>query len=467
MTPTHYLAVDLGASSGRVFLGTLEGDVMHMEALHRFETPLLERDGHLYWDAEALVREVEQGLRRGLDAAPDLRSVAVDSWAVDYVPLDRDGQPLRRPYAYRDRRTDGLMQKAFRTMPAAELFAHTGIQFLPFNTLYQVLADRRDTPDLHRRTACHLTIADYLNHRLGGRPVIEVSMASTTQLMDVHTRTWSEAVFRAFGLDPAAWPAIVPSGTPTGHVTAAPHVAVLAACSHDTACAVAAVPAGEGPGWAYISCGTWSLLGVERQVPLLGEAARTAGFTNEAGLDGTIRFLKNLTGLWALQECAREWGTVDWEALEREARAAAPPAFLIDLEDPRFLPRGGMEARLAGYLREHGQPVPGTRAGWTRLILESIAAGYRRTLDDLERLTGQPIDTIHLVGGGARNHLLCALTAHACGRTVVAGPEEATALGNLLIQARTLGDLPPGLTLRDVARRSSDLHVFHPTEQTV
>lgn len=470
--PPHYLAFDLGASGSRAVLGTLIDGAMRLEDLHRFSTPILEQGDHLLWDLDVLWDELRTGLQKALDVAPDLRSLSVDSWAVDYVPLDAKGVPLRNPYCYRDSRTDGVMASAFETLPAETIYAYTGIQFLPFNTLYQILADVQRDPQALRRVRLHLTVADYFNYRFSGRGVIEVSMASTTQLMDVHTRQWSDPLMRAFGLEPDQWPLIVPSGTRLGPVLHAPSVTAVATCSHDTGSAVAAAPATEARGnWAYISCGTWSLLGVERQAPLVIDDAREAGFTHEAGIDGTIRLLRNLTGLWALQECAREWrdqgAPANWRSLEEEARAAAPYQAFIDLEDPRFLPRGGMEYRLRAYCREHGLEAPVSRGRLVRLVLESIAESYRRALTDLQRLTGQTFEVIHLIGGGSQNSLLCQLTADATRSSVIAGPVEATALGNLLIQARTMGDLPEGLTIRDVAARSSRLHTYEPKYQTV
>lgn len=466
--PPAYLAFDLGASSGRAVLGRLQEGRMLLEVVHRFPTPLLETNGRLTWDHEALWDALQQGLHEAQAIAPNLRSVSVDSWAVDYVPLDQEGHVLRPPYAYRDPIRNTYMDKALQQVPADLIYAKTGIQFLPFNTLYQVLADQDLAPEEVAQTANRLLIADYFNHRFGGDPVVDLSMASTTQVMDARTQSWSHEVLQAFDLPEGGWPSIVPCGTRIGQLHGHPETAVIASCSHDTAAAVAAVPAHEADGlWAYISCGTWSLMGVEVKDPLLTQAAQQAGFTNEAGVDGTIRFLKNLTGLWALQECMRAWQaddpTLTYPDLLQSAAAMPSLGIIIDLEDPVFLPRGDMIERLQTYCHTHDQPIPKTHGDITRAILENIARSYRRTLQVLEALFNTRIDPIHLVGGGSQNGLLCQLTADACQRTVIAGPVEATALGNLLVQAQTLGDLPTGMTARAVARASSNLTTYSPT----
>jgi rhamnulokinase len=472
VAPT-YLAIDLGASSGRAVLGTLDGDRMETREVHRFRTPLVEEGEHLYWDAEALWEEVRAGLARALEVAPALRSVSVDSWAVDYVPLGADGAALRRPYAYRDQRTRGRLEQLFRRIRPESLYAVTGIQFLPFNTLPQVVADLADEPETVARTATRLLIADWVLYRLSGAAVAERTIASTTQLYDVHAGAWADAVIRAVGDDPARWPRLVAPGTTLGSVrpdalpAGAPHApAVVATCSHDTAAAVAAVPADAATSWAYVSSGTWSLVGAELPSPVLGPAAMAAGFTNEVGLDGTIRFLKNRTGMWVLEECVREWGEAGerptWAALFAEAGAAAGGGAPVDLNAPPFGERGGMVAKLDAACRALGAPVPETRAALVRLVLDSLADSYRRTLDELDGLTGRRTEVVHVVGGGARNDLLNQLTADACGRRVVAGPDEATVLGNLLAQARALGDLPPGVSVRDAARSSTRVTEYLP-----
>ena len=466
--PYAYLAFDLGASSGRAMLGRFDGHRMQMEEVHRFPTPLLEEGERLYWDLDAIWPALQEGLRRAHEAAPRLRSLSVDSWGVDYVPLDGEGRPVRRAHCYRDPRTQGMLDKAVTRVPAGELYGTTGIQFIAINTLYQILADQEFTPDLFAQTANRLLVADYFNYRFSGRAAAEVSLASTTQLYDPQHKTWATGLMQRFGIPPQSWPEIVPSGTRLGQSKIqhpASKIEVVASCSHDTACAVAAVPAEEhGPPWAYLSSGTWSLLGVELPEPMLTEAARQAGFTNEVGVGGTIRFLKNLTGLWVLQECEREWkdagATFDYATLLREAEAAPPTDGFVDLNEARFGLRGDMQGKLAAYCREHGLAVPSSRGATVRLILESLAETYRQTLRVLEDLLGRRIEVLHVVGGGSRNALLCQWTADACCCRVVAGPAEATALGNLLVQVQAMDDLPPGVSIRDIVRNSSDLRVF-------
>jgi len=462
---SRYLAFDLGASNSRALLGTLKDGEMTLEEIHRFTTPIIEKGDRLFWDEATIWQELQYSLKKAYQEASDLRSLSVDSWGVDYVPLQRNGLPARNPYCYRDPRTTGIKEGAFEIMSAEEIYTLTGIQFLSFNTLYQLLADQKEDSQALMEVWQHLTIADYFNYRFCGNVVIEVSMASTTQLMDVTSKQWSQTLMSSFGLKTKSWPAIVPSGTALGSVSGRESVEVIASCSHDTGSAVAATPVQGGQGWAYISCGTWSLIGVERTEPLLSASVREAGFTHEAGLDGTIRFLKNLTGLWVLQECVRDWrkkGPVDWTDLVEEATRARSVTKPIQLDDSCFLARGGMESRVRNYCFEHGIPMPENRGDLVRLILESIAQSYCDTLLDLEELTGQEIETVHLFGGGSQNRLLCQLTADLSKKRVIAGPVEATALGNLLIQARTLGDLPQGKTIREVSAQSSQLQTYLP-----
>ena len=472
----RYLAVDLGASSGRVVLGTLEGDVMHLEELHRFVTPLVEDGGHLYWDIERMWDEIRLGVARGLNHGRAIRAISVDSWAVDYVPLDTAGEPLRRPYSYRDPRTTGRMERAIELAGGREaLYDRTGIQFLSLNTLPQVIADIEDEPEIARSSATRLLIAEYFLYRLSGQQVAELTNASTTQVMDVRTGAWSKELIRAIIDDAWRWPRIVPPGTILGSMRpelvpegVANVPLVVASCAHDTASAVAAVPASGEHTWAFISSGTWSLVGMELSAPVLSEAAREAGFTNEAGLDGTIRFLKNRAGMWVVEELRREWegdeqqGTHQSHAELFAAAAAAPSqGYTIDLNAPEFAGRGDMVRKIAVACAALGFTAPQAHGAIARLVLESLATSHAEALDALEAVTGTRVEDVHIVGGGARNDLLNQLTADRTGRRVLAGPEEATVLGNLLVQARTLGDLPSGVSVREAARRSS-----HITEYT-
>ena len=468
-----YLAIDLGASSGRVVLGTLDGDVMRLEEIHRFQTPLVERGAHLYWDTEAMWADIRLSLARAFESGAAIRSVSVDSWAVDYVPLDLHGAALRRPYSYRDPRTAGRMATAMELAGGADaLYDRTGIQFLELNTLPQVVADIRDEPGCVWETATRLLIAEYFLYRLSGVKVAEATMASTTQLVDARTGEWAPELIQAIGDDRNRWPRIVPPGTVLGPllpelvpagIERAPMV--LACCAHDTASAVAAVPAtGERP-WAFISSGTWSLVGMELDAPVLTASAREHGFTNEAGLDGTVRFLKNRAGMWVLEECRREWeeqgSRYSHEAIFRTAAESSSPGVVVDLNAPVFAGRGDMVRKLTDACVARGVNAPTTHGGFVRLILESLAASHASALEELEAVTGTHVDDVHVVGGGARNALLNQLTADRTGRRVLAGPEEATVLGNLLVQARALGDLPPGVSVRDAARRSSRITEFH------
>ena len=474
-TSLSYLAIDLGASSGRAVVGTLDGDQIRLDEVHRFQTPMVERGDHLFWDLEVLWREVETGLRLALAADPQLRSVSVDSWAVDYVPLGADGRPLRDPYAYRDERTQGQMEAVHARIPAADLYSRTGLQFLPFNTIYQVAADLELEPHVVAQTKTRLLIADYLLYQMSGHAIAERTMASTTALFSARTGNWDSDLIRRLGDDPARWPRVVESGTALGLLRAdllpegfeGDPPMVVAACSHDTGAAVAAVPAAGDAPWAYISSGTWSLVGLELADPVLTDAAREANVTNEAGIGGTIRFLKNRTGFWVLEECIRDWEEADgarpeYATLAAEAAAAPSTGKTVDLNEPQFGLRGDMLDKVNDALRQRDVPVPETRGGLVRLILESLAESYRRVLVELETLTGQPVEVLHIVGGGAYNELLNQLTADACGIPVVAGPAEATALGTLLVQAYALGDLG-ARSVREVVCASTDLKTYAPS----
>ncbi|MFC0541085.1 rhamnulokinase [Kutzneria chonburiensis] len=412
---TSYAAVDLGASSGRVMLGRVEADTLSLQEVSRFSYRPTVRDGALRWDAALLRRSVEDGLR-GLD----VRSVGIDSWAVDYGLLDSSGELLADPVCYRDSRTDGIVDQVLGVVPAHELYGLTGIQILPINTLFQLVAD-----PLAQRASHLLLIPDLVAYWLTGELGAEHTNASTTQLLDVHTGQWATGLLSRLGLPTSIFPPLRQPGSPIGGN-------LVTVGSHDTASAVHAIPASTDR-FGYISCGTWSLVGVELDRPVLTADSLAANFTNEAGVGGTVRFLRNVMGLWLLEESLRVWG-VDRDPLLRAA-ASLPRRSIIDPNAPEFLPPGDMPARIIAACRDSGQPIPVDPPEIVRCILDSLASAYRSTLLDAQRLSGKEIDVVHLVGGGSRNSLLCQLTADACRLPVLAGPVEATALGNLLVQA--------------------------------
>ncbi|MBL1103965.1 rhamnulokinase [Streptomyces sp. 5-8] len=441
-----YAAVDLGASSGRVMVGRVGPDSVELSEAHRFPNRPVRVPEGLRWDVLALYGGVLDGLR----AAGPVDSVGVDGWAVDYGLLDADGALLGNPVHYRDTRTEGVAEKVWATVPASELYAATGIQHAPFNTLYQLTAARSTAQ--FARAARVLLIPDLLTYWLTGELGTELTNASTTQLVDPRTRTWSSEVAERLGIDLGLFAPLRQPGDPAGTLRPevlaetglAGPVPVTAVGSHDTASAVAAIPASVER-FAYICTGTWSLAGLELSAPVLTEESRAANFTNELGLDGTVRYLRNIMGLWLLQECVRAWGGPDLGLLLREAAGVPALRAVVDAGDEAFLAPGRMPQRIAEACRASGQPVPATRAEVTRCILDSLALAHRRAVLDAQRLADRPVDVVYLVGGGTRNALLCQLTADACGLPVVAGATEAAALGNVLVQARAhglAGDLP-------------------------
>jgi rhamnulokinase len=436
MSEAMFAAVDLGASSGRVMTARVGPGVLELDEIRRFPNRPVRVNGTLHWDVLGLYGNVLDGLRA---APPGLASAGIDSWAVDYGLLDANGSLLRNPVHYRDSRTDGVMERVRAALGDDLLYRASGLQFLPFNTIYQLVAD-----DLSGASTL-LLVPDLLAYWLTGEIGAERTNASTTGLLDVRDGTWSRDLLDRLDLPAGILPPLRDPGSVIGALR--PDVAaetghaglpVTAVGSHDTASAVAAVPATTGR-FAYISCGTWSLVGVELDAPVLTEAGREANFTNEGGLDGTVRYLRNVMGLWLLQECLRAWGNPDLPALLAEAEQVPGLRSLIDPDDPEFLPPGDMPSRIAAHCRRRGFPEPAGRAATVRCIMDSLALAHRVTLRQAAALSGAGIEVVHLVGGGSRNDLLCRLTADAAGLPVVAGPVEATALGNVLAQARAHG----------------------------
>lgn len=469
----HVAGIDLGASSGRVVVARIGPDVLALSEVHRFPNGPVRLGNTLHWDVLALYGGVLDGLRVAGRRAGALDSVGIDSWAVDYGLLDTGGQLLGNPIHYRDARTLGVMEKVLAEVPAAEIYATTGVQFLAFNTIYQLVA-AQGSPQLEAAGTL-LLIPDLLSYWLTGEVGTEVTNASTTQLLDVCTQTWSTHLIKRLGIRAELFAPLRQPGARAGflreHVLAESGlpgpVPVVAVASHDTGSAVVAVPA-AGDHFGFISCGTWSLVGVELDRPVLTEASRAANFTNEVGIDGTIRYLRNVMGLWLLQEAIRAWGmhgdAPDTDAVLRDAARAPAFASLVDPDDPFFLVPGDMPARIAEVCRRTGQSVPTTRCATVRCILESLALAHRRALEAAQELSGKRIDTVHLVGGGSRNTLLCQWTADACGLPLVAGPAEATALGNTVVQGRALGAVEGDVAaLRALIRRTQPVRHHTPS----
>jgi len=460
VTGSVVAAVDLGASGGRVITGRVGPSGVELHEVTRFGNEPVFAGGTLYWDILRLHEEVVSGLSAAASRFP-LASVGIDSWGCDYGLLDAAGTLIGNPVHYRDGRTSGVTVP----VPAQALYAVTGIQHLPFNTIYQLAASLGTSALSAARTL--LLIPDLLAYWLTGSAGAEVTNASTTALLDVATRTWAAGLMERAGIPPRLFPPLRHPGDVIGLITASGvpgGLPLVAVASHDTASAVVAVPA-AGPHFAYISSGTWSLVGMELAKPVLTEESRLANFTNEAGIDGTVRYLRNVTGLWLLQECLRAWGSAAGalEPLLAVAAAVEPLRFVIDADDPVFLPPGDMPSRIARWLSSRGLPAPSSPPEIVRCVLDSLALAYRSAVIAAQSLSGQHADTVHIVGGGSRNELLCQLTADACGLPVLAGPAEATALGNVLVQARALGAAPESLDrMRAIVRASAALRTHPP-----
>jgi rhamnulokinase len=473
----RYVAIDLGAESGRVIVGNLDG----LDVVHRFSNGPVRIRRSLYWDIPRLYTEILAGLKIAFSRYPKgIESLGIDTWGVDYGLLDAQGDLLGLPYHYRDARNDPIPARVFARVPQEEVLRITGVQFMQINTLYQVVAHLEDKPELARAAERLLMTPDLLNYWLTGAAVNEYSIATTTQMYDPRTRDWAWGLLDTLGI-PRRWlgPILMPGSRIGGleaHVAAeigAPSgLPVIAPGCHDTACAVAAVPVDPSadPRYAYLSSGTWSLLGVESPKPIITDTSIRYNFTNEGASDGGIRFLKNIMGLWILQECKRAWdedGTVlDYAEIARLAGEAGPTRCTLDPDDPRFLkpgsPGDGMPARVAAACAERGGPIPSGPGQTARCVLESLAASYATTIERIEVCTGQEIPTLHIIGGGSQNDLLNQLTADAAEIPVKAGPVEATAIGNILAQAVAAGDVPSITAGRARIRQAYGVRAFEP-----
>jgi len=450
---THFIAIDLGASGGRVMLGRWDGARFDLEEMHRFENGPVTVQGRLFWDHLSLWTNIKQGLANYAARYDEpVAGISVDTWGVDFGLIDKNGNLIGNAYHYRDSGTDGMMEKAYEIVPRAEIYETTGLQFMQFNTLYQLLARRQtDDPQLEMAETLLMT-PDLFHYWLTGLKVAAYGIASTSQMLDARRRTWDTDLLSKFDLPIDILPEIVQPGTVLGPLL--PEVAaevgldsptpVVATGAHDTANAVAAVPELDADS-IYISSGTWSLMGVETAEPVITEQSQALDFTNEGGVAGTIRLLKNVAGLWLLQESRRQWmregHDYSWAELISLAQDAEPLRSIINPDEPEFASPGDTPSMIRAYCQRTDQPIPESEGAVVRCILESLALKYRWVLESLETLVGHRLDTIRIVGGGTQNQLLNQFTADACDRTVVTGPIEATALGNLMMQAIATGHL--------------------------
>jgi rhamnulokinase len=465
----YYIACDFGAESGRVMMGELSQGRLKLAEIHRFSNTPIQEGSSLVWNIPHLYQELLTGLQKAAQLGEDIAGVSCDSWGVDYMLFEEDGSLITPTYHYRDTRCEAGMKTILGKVPWETIYAETGIQKMPLNTLFQLGAEN---PRRLRRARHLLSIGDGFNYLLSGVPRSEVSIASTTQLYNPVRRTWSDLLLGVAGLPHSALPPIVPSGTALGPLrpdlakeAALEKAQVIASCSHDTAAAVAAMPATGGT-WAFLSSGTWSLMGLELEQPLINNVVRELNFTNEIGVGHSVRLLKNIAGLWIVQECRRYWAErnqeMDYEVLTHLASASTPFYALINPADPRFLTPGDMPEKIVAFCRETQQPAPKKPGQFIRCALESLALFYRRTLRSMEQLTGRTFERLHLVGGGTKNTLLNHFTANALQIPVVVGPVEATAAGNVLVQAMALGHLKSLAEARSVMAQSTPLETIRP-----
>ncbi len=475
MAGRNYLAFDLGAESGRAVLGTLENGRLALQEKHRFANPTGRMNGHLHWNLLAQWEELKTGLKNAANGPP-LSGIGVDTWGVDYGLIGRVGNVLGNPYHYRDARTDGVMARTQQKVSRDEIFNATGVQFMEFNSLFQLMAMREQNSQALEIAETLLFMPDLFNFLFTGVRKTEFSIATTSQMVDPRTRSWARPMLEQLGIPTRILPEIVASGTVIGPLSkdvaeecGVGPIPVIAPACHDTGSAVAAVPLeGTSNDWCYISSGTWSLMGVELAEPVINEKSLRYNYTNEGGVGGSIRFLKNIMGLWLVQECRRHFKKegYDHSYAEMTQMAGRAKGFgaLIDPDHAPFLSPGEMPLKIDRFCESTRQPKPSNRGDYVRTCLDSLALTYRRTLGGLEDVLGRKLNTIHIVGGGTQNELLSQMTADACNRVVIAGPVEATGIGNILVQAMATGDVKSLADARTIVRNSFDVKRYEPRE---
>ncbi len=475
------LAIDLGASGGRIILGSFDGRTLHLEEMHRFENGPVTILNTLYWDVLRLYGDIQQGIRK---AVTDLKgkgeivaTLGVDTWGVDFGLLNEQGHLLTNPVHYRDQRTQGMMEKVFQIIPRREIYQQTGIQFLLFNTLFQLAAMKFAQDPLLNQAKTLLMMPDLFRYFLTGEKAVEQTITSTTQLLDPYTGEWCSSLINQLNLPSTIFPSIIQPTTRVGKIlnTVANEVGqsdiqVIASASHDTASAAAAVPV-QKEKYAYISCGTWSCMGTELKSPVVNDISLKYNFTNEGGMNKTILFLTNIMGLWLLQELRREWSKqgkqLSWDTITQKAASAKSLACFIDPDDLGFLAPGDMSTRICNYCRDHGLPIPEDEGALARCIMESLVFKYRYVLERMETVLGYPFEVIHIIGGGVQNELLCQWTSNVTNRLVITGPVEATAIGNLACQLIAQGEVGSLSEARQLIIHSFPVKTYEPRDTEV
>ncbi len=470
----HFLAIDLGAGSGRAILGTLKEHKILLEEIHRFPNDTVSSDGHLYWNTDKLFEEMLTSLKILVSKNIKIESIGIDTWGVDFALLDKDGKLLSQPHAYRDQMTNGAPEEFYNLISKEKVYQLTGIQTMQFNSLFQLYALKKTKPQLISNAAALLFIPDIFNYYFTGIKCSEFSFVSTSQLLNPVNHSWATELFITLGIEPSIMQKILLPGTVIGNIkpeitqtTGMKSIPVIAVASHDTGSAVAAVPA-DGDNWAYLSSGTWSLMGIESDKPILTDEAMKCNFTNEGGVDGTTRFLKNITGLWLLQESKRIWDKekeYSYSELVKMAEEAKGFQSFIDPDAPDFFAPDDMTEAIQTYCKKTNQTVPCTVGEIARVIFESLALKYRFVMETIEQLTQKKINKLHIIGGGSQNELLCQFAANATGAEVIAGPVEATAIGNIVMQAKTLGHFKSLKEMRQVIGESFSVKSFNPEDQ--
>lgn len=472
MSKHHFLAFDLGAESGKAILGTLENDKLDIREIHRFSNGMVQVQGHFYWDVLRLFEKMKEALSICAKEGIPIESMAVDTWGVDFALLAEDGSILGAPFAYRDPRTNNTMEQLFKIIPKSKIYKNTGIQFLQFNTIFQLFSMKRDNSPLLKIAKELLFMPDIFNYMFTGMRKSEFSFATTSQMFNPVRHQWEKSFFKALDLPVSMMQSVVMPGTIIGNLKddiccqiCIKKIPVIAVASHDTGSAFAAIPA-EGNNWVGISSGTWSIMGIESKTPIINAKSLAFNFTNEGGVEHTFRYLKNIMGLWLIQQCKKMWDcrnkNFSYSDLIRMGEDSPPFQSLVDPDAQEFLNPPDMLETISAFCINTGQNKPATIGGYVRTIMESLAFKYRVVLDELKQVTQTPIEKIHIIGGGCQNKFLCQLTANATGLPVITGPVEATAIGNLMVQAMALGHLESLEDIRRIVRNNFEIKTYMP-----